>query len=355
MIWGQVWRYAYGGAKVMALKSQLLTPEDYHFLLVAPDSWQFLTYLQTTAYAPALTGWDWRSPHRELLLSQKLYEELVAAIHKVSRGLLKRERGFITLLARRLEAQNLKMVLRALHQKWPPEFSQGWLFSLQSLSALDFRHLLEFPDIPTLVDHLSSSPWGEPLNRALPRYFQEHRLFALEMSLDLWVFAWWRQQVRGLGRADRRLAGRLLDQYADVLNLLWSARFREIFQLPGEEIYHYLLDGGLCRQPGFRRVLAFAGSLEELASRLPRRPYGALLQGLSPDHLESGLWQWWFSVLAKVLRQPPFQIGLPMSYLWLKEMEVQNILALFTGKELQESPVRLAARLRLLTAGGAYV
>lgn len=355
MIWGQVWRYAYGGAKVMALKSQLLTPEDYHFLLVASDSRQFLTYLQTTAYAPALIDWDWESPHREVLLSQKLYAEVIVAVHKVNRGLLKRERGFITLLARRLEAQNLKMVLRALHQGWPPEFSQTWLFSLTSLSALNFRQLLELPDIPTLIHHLAASPWGESLSRALPRYLKEHLLFPLEMSLDLWVYSWWRRNLRLLGRGDRKLAGRLLDQYADVLNLLWSYRFREIFHLPGEEIYHYLLDGGLCRQPDFRRALAFAGSLEDLASRLPQRPYGTLLQGLSPDHLESRLWQWWLNVLARVLRQPPFQIGLPMSYLWLKEMEVQNILALFTGKELQESPERLAVRLRLLAAGGAYV
>jgi|YelNatPaOPRAMG01_1025707.scaffolds.fasta_scaffold00554_27 vacuolar-type H+-ATPase subunit C/Vma6 len=355
MIWGQVWRYAYGGARVMALKSRLLTPEDYHFLLVASDSRQFLTYLQTTAYAPALSGWDWGSPHREVLLSQKLYGELVAAVQKVNRGLLRRERSFITLLARRLEAQNLKMVLRALHQGWPPEASQTWLFSLSSLSALDFRQLLELPDIPALVRHLSPSPWREPLSRALPRYVQEHRLFPLEMSLDLWVFAWWRRNLRLLGRGDRKVAGRLLDQYADVLNLLWSCRFREIYHLPGEEIYHYLLDGGLCRQPAFRRALAFAGSIEELASRWPRRPYGDLLRGLSPAHLEGRLWQWWLSVLARVLRQPPFQIGLPMSYLWLKEMEVQNILALFTGKELQETPERLSIRLRFLTAGGAYV
>ncbi len=285
-----------------------------------------------------------------MLLSQKLYGELVGAFQKVNRGLLKRERGFITLLARRLEAQNLKMVLRALHQGWPPGFSQTWLFPLSSLSALDFRQLLELPDIPTLVHHLSPSLWGEPLSRALPRYLQEHRLFPLEMSLDLWVFAWWRRNLRLLGRGDRKVAARLLDQYADVLNILWSYRFREIFQLPGEEIYHYLLEGGLCRQPDFRRALAFAKNIEELASRLPRRPYGALLLDLSPAHLESRLWQWWLSVLARVLRQPPFQIGLPMSYLWVKEMEVQNILALFTGKELQETPERLSIRLRLLTA-----
>ncbi len=64
MIWGQVWRYAYGGAKVMALKSQLLTPEDYHFLLVASDSRQFLTLCKPPLTPPpspagiggALTG-----------------------------------------------------------------------------------------------------------------------------------------------------------------------------------------------------------------------------------------------------------------------------------------------------------
>jgi vacuolar-type H+-ATPase subunit C/Vma6 len=355
MIWGQVWRYAYGGAKIMALKSRLLTPEDYHFLLVASDARQFLTYLQTTDYGPALTGWDWESESRERLLSQKLYGELVVAFNKVNRGLKGRERGFVAQLACGLEAQNLKMVLRALHQGWPPPVAEVWLLPLAGLSTLNFRRLLELGDIPTLVHTLSPTPWGAPLNRALPRFLKKHSLFPLEMSLDLWVYAGWRQHLRRLGRGDRRVSTLLLDAYADVQNLLWSYRFREIFHFPGEEIYHYLLEGGLCRQPVFRRALAFASGLEELASRLPHRPYGVLLQGLSPAELESRLWQWWLGLIARVLRHPPFQIGLPMSYLWLKEMEIQNILALFTGKLLKEAPERLVDRLRLHAAGGSHV
>ena len=50
----KLWRYAYGGAKVMALRSYLLSPEDYHYLLRARNLEDLVGYLRTTAYGPTL-------------------------------------------------------------------------------------------------------------------------------------------------------------------------------------------------------------------------------------------------------------------------------------------------------------
>jgi len=58
----KVWRYAYGGAKVMALKSYLLSPDDYHYLLRARNLEDLVGYLRTTDYGPTLSGWTGRGP-----------------------------------------------------------------------------------------------------------------------------------------------------------------------------------------------------------------------------------------------------------------------------------------------------
>ena len=110
-----IWRYAYGGAKVMALKSYLLSPEDYHYLLRARNLEDLVGYLLTTAYGQTLSGWDWHRPDAEAELSRRLYGNLAQAFLKVRRGLKKRESRFLDLLLYRLVAENLKVVLRALN------------------------------------------------------------------------------------------------------------------------------------------------------------------------------------------------------------------------------------------------
>jgi V/A-type H+-transporting ATPase subunit C len=352
----RVWRYAYGGAKVMALKSFLLTPEDYHFLLKARHLDDFLGYLTTTAYGAALTGWDWHTPDAETELSRRLYGELAQAFQKVGRGLKKRERLSIGVLAQRLVAENLKVALRALHRGLAPEEAARLLLPVDELSPLNFRELLNLGNISALVDYLAPTPWGPPLARGLPRYQREGSLFPLEMSLDLWVFDYILKGGKNLSRRDRRLSDRLLGALADINNIIWAGRFREIYGFPGEEIYQYLLEAGSLGEPRRRHDLAFAPNLAARLARLPRRPFGDLLAGASElAGVEERLARYWVKTLEKVLSLPPFQIGLPLAYLFLKELEIRNLITLVTGMLLKIPADRLSPLLRVRAAGGGYV
>lgn len=352
----RVWRYAYGGAKIMALKSFLLTMEDYHFLLRSRHLDDFLGYLTTTAYGEALMGWDWHTPEAETEFSQRLYGELAQAFHKVGRGLKKRERLFIGVLAQRLVAENLKVVLRTLHRGLAPELAVPLLIPVERLSPLNFRELLNQGTVSALVHYLAPTPWGPPLARGLPRYLREGSLFPLEMSLDLWVSDSILRGRENLSRTDRRLSGQLLGALADINNLIWAGRFREIYGFPGEEIYQYLLEAGTLGEPRRRHDLAFAPNLAAMITRLPRRPYGELLAGATDlATVEERLARYWVKTLEKVLSLPPFQIGLPITYLFLKEMEVRNLITLITGMILRIPADRLSPLIRGRAAGGRYV
>jgi vacuolar-type H+-ATPase subunit C/Vma6 len=339
----------------MALKSRLLTAEDYHFLRRAGNLPDFAGYLATTAYAATLAGWDWQAPQAEEEFSRRLWSNLAAAFHKVNKGLKAREQRFITALAQRLAAENLKGILRALYRQLPPE-ARPLLIPLGKLSSLPFEELLEQGSIQALVDYLTPTPWGPPLARGLPRYRRERNLFPLETSLDLWVFAYISQEVQQLTRPDRRLAGELLGALADITNLIWFGRFKEIYGLPGEEIYQYLLEAGSFRQPRRRHVLAFAPDLASLPALLPPHPYGDLLQGAADlAEVEIRLSSFWTQTLGRVLIQPPFQVGLPLAYLFLKELEIHHLLTLLTGLILKIPRDRLAPWLQGRAAGGRYV
>ena len=352
----RIWRYAYGGAKVMALKSFLLAPGDYHYLLRAKNAEDLVGYLRTTAYGPTLSGWDWKRADAEAELSRRLYRNLAQTFLKVRRGFKKREASFLDHLVRRLEVENLKVVLRALHLRLDPLQTEPRLLPLETLSPLNFPDLLRTGTIPRLVDTLAPTPWGPPLTRGLPRFTKENNLFPLEMSLDLFVYASLWEGLGKLSRADRRIARGLFGTLVDITNITWAGRFRDLYGFPGEEIYQYLIDAGSFSNPAARRDLAFAPNTGEMILRLPRQAYVELLQGAADRaEVEVRLRQHWMTTLTKNLAQPPFQIGLPLTFLFFKELEIDNLITLFTGLVLNLPAEKIAPWLRLRAAGGSYV
>jgi V/A-type H+-transporting ATPase subunit C len=352
----KVWRYAYGGAKVMALKSYLLSPQDYHYLLRARNLEDLVGYLRTTAYGPTLSGWDWHRSDAEAELSRRLYGNLAQVFLKVRRGLKKRESRFLNLLLYRLVAENLKVVLRALNLRLDQVEAAARLLPLTALSPLDFQEMLRQETIPRLVDYLAPTVWGPPLKKGLPRFEREANLFPLEMSLDLMVYASLWQGREGLSRADRRIAGDILGTLVDITNITWTDRFRDLYGFPAEETYQYLLEAGSFISPAARRNLAFAANTGEMILNLPRRSYIELLQGAEDRaEVEARLRQHWMAVLSKSLARPPFQIGLPITFLFFKELELNNLITLITGMLLDLPSERVAPWLWRRVAGGVHV
>jgi vacuolar-type H+-ATPase subunit C/Vma6 len=340
----------------MALKSRLLTPEDYYFLLRTRSLDEFLGYLTTTAYGSLLSGWDWHGPEAEKDFSRRLYGDLAQAYLKVQRGLQVRERRFIGILARRLVSENLKVVLRVLHHKLSPDQAVILLSPLDGLTPLNFEELLHQGSIQGVIDFLAPTLWGPPLARGLPRYLKEGNLFPLEMSLDLWVFQGIRQGVEDLSGADRRLAGALLAILADITNLDWLVRFKELYGFSGEEIYQYLLEAGRFQKPQDRRRLAFAPDLEAMVAELPPQPYGRMLLGAGKvAEVERHLQDFWLQSLSRVLSLPLFQIGLPMAYLFFKELEVADLITMMTGLRLKLAADQVQPHLHGKAAGQSHV
>ena len=352
----KIWRYAYGGAKVMALKSFLLSPEDYHYLLRARNLEDLVGYLRTTAYGQTLAGWDWHRSDAEAELSRRLYGNLAQAFLKVRRGLKKRESRFLDLLLYRLVAENLKVVLRALNLRLDPILAAARLLPLTALSTLDFQEMLRQETIPRLVDYLAPTVWGPALKKGLSRFEREADLFPLEMSLDLLVYASLWQGLKGLSRADRRIAGEILGTLADITNITWTGRFRDLYGFPAEETYQYLIEAGSFISPAARRDLAFATNTGEMILRLPRRSYIELLQGAEDRaEVEARLRQHWMATLEKSLARPPFQIGLPITFLFFKELELDNLITLITGMLLNLPSEQVAPWLWRRVAGGVHV
>jgi vacuolar-type H+-ATPase subunit C/Vma6 len=216
--------------------------------------------------------------------------------------------------------------------------------------------MLRQETIPRLVDYLGPTIWGPPLKKGLSRFEREGNLFPLEMSLDLMVYASLWQGLTGLSRADRRIAGDILGTLTDITNITWVGRFRDLYSFPAEETYQYLIEAGSFISPAARHDLAFAINTGEMILRLPRKSYVKLLQGAKDRaEVEARLRLHWMATLEKSLARPPFQIGLPVTYLFFKELELDNLITLITGMLLNLPSEKVAPWLWRRVAGGVHV
>jgi V/A-type H+-transporting ATPase subunit C len=168
------------------------------------------------------------------------------------------------------------------------------------------------------------------------RYNVEQSLFPLEVALDLnyWRTIW--NAIEQLPNQDRSQALQIVGSLLDVNNLMWAIRYRVYYNLSEEEIINYTLPFGYrVRDADIRAIAAGAEippvvehiypSLTDVYSLLvePRKGLPELemrLHRIVRDHCK------------KAFLGYPFHIGVPLGYMVLKKMEIQDLIVLIEAK-----------------------
>lgn len=326
-------RYGYPNAKVRALRSRKLTEQDHHFLLAAKDLTSCFSYLATTSYSSCLPDPEKSIPKLSALerqLAQPLLDHYAKVVHSL-RGA--KERELILALYRRFEAENLKIVLRALFAGLSRDAVSYLFYPVGHLSDLDWDTLWSCKSIRELLEHLRPDIFGRSLQHALPQFEAQGRLFPLEMALDFSCFRLLRQAISALGnRYDRTITEKILASYIDILNISWVIRLKIDYGLPPEEIVNYTLPEG--------KVITL-----ECLNRLSRvEDIAEFINQLPPvfRHELSGIRDWWeidpsleayyLKILARIFLGRPFHIGVGVAYLLEKEIELGGLITVLQAK-----------------------
>ncbi|MHB8991763.1 MAG: V-type ATPase subunit, partial [Chloroflexota bacterium] len=200
----QLLRYSRPNAELRGMISRLLTPEMLRGLAASPDLEGVLRLLLGTAYndrASALLERSTTTTDAE----RSVAEGLVDAYRRTA-FLLEGEQGrLVAEIARRLELENLKTILRAKARGEAAAAVQPLLVPLGSLSDLPLEDLLRAEDVETMARNLGSQHYGAVLRSALPRYAAEQSLFPVETALDLHYYRGLWAAVRALPDPDRRV------------------------------------------------------------------------------------------------------------------------------------------------------
>ena len=339
---GGVTGYAAISARVRAKYSDLLTPQDMMRLSDSPDLASLLSTLKTTAYGPYLEGLKDKEVTPRRVISQ-IKRKLADSYYSVIQMAPENTRSLVKQLYRYFEVGNLKAVLRGIVtvSSWNND-TPLWdrvrdvLFPLGAASSIPAQAMVESGSVGTAVDLLQGTPYEEALSFAMKRYSAEQNLFPLEVALDLnyWRRLW--AETKKLSGQDREQGSRIIGALLDMNNLLWAIRYRVYHKLSEEEVINYTLPFGFRVQDTDIRAIAAGADIASIISRIyPGIPDVSSLL----ENPQSGLPKLEFQLKRQLVKQcmaafvgNPFHIGIPLAFLVLSDLEVQDLIVLIEAK-----------------------
>lgn len=330
--------YAAISARVRAMYSTLLTPQEFMRLSDAPDFQSLISQLKHTAYGPYLDALKDKdvTPRRVILqIKKRLADSYYSVIHMAP----EHTRPLLTQLYRNFEVANLKAVLRAIITDPSWERVRDVLFPFGSMSVLPEQAMVESGSVSAAVELLRGTVYEDTLSFAMKRYGAEQNLFPLEVALDLnyWRKLW--QEAKRLPAQDREAALRVLGTLIDINNLMWAIRYRVYHHLSEEELINYTLPFGYRVRDEDIRAIAAGADIASIVQRIfPGIPdVNALL-----EEPRSGLPQLETQFKRHLMNQSmsafvgnPFHIGVPLAFLILSDLEVQDLTVLIEAKSSQ--------------------
>ncbi len=334
--------YAAISTKVRAMYSNLLSPQEISRLSDSPDFPSLVSSLKNTQYGPYLASLkdNELTPRRAI---QQLRHRLADSYSSVVQMSPEQTRPLIKQLYRYFELGNLKAVLRSIQtvSSWNPDVAP-WdrvrevLFPFGSFSTVPAQAMVEAGNVPAAVELLRGTPYETTMSFAMKRFSAEHNLFPLEVALDLdyWRRLW--AEAKKLGGLDRDSATKIVGALLDMNNLMWAIRYKVYHKLSEEEIINYTLPFGFRVRDDDVRAIAAGGDIAAIVTRTfpSLNEVNTLL-----EHPQTGLPKLEVQLKRQVIKQctaafigNPFHVGLPLAFLILSDLEIQDLVVLIEAK-----------------------
>ena len=332
--------YAAISARVRAMYSSLLSPQDFARLSNSPDFPTLIAQLKTTAYGPyleSLKDKDLTSQKVDSQIKGRLADSYASVIQMAPQH----AKPILKQLYRYFEVENIKAILRGILTNSSWERIGEILFPMGSMSVLPAQAMVESGSVGSAIELLQGTTYYETLSFAMKRFSAEQILFPLEVALDLY---YWRQlwaEAKKLQGQDREQASRIIGSLMDVNNLMWVIRYKVYYQLSEEEIINYTLPFGYrVRDEDVRSIAAGA----DLASVVGRVFPGIPDLNTLLENPRVGLPQLEIILKKRLMQQclaaftgNPFHIGIPLAFLILSQLEIEDLTVLIEAKSSQMS------------------
>ncbi|MCR4407190.1 MAG: V-type ATPase subunit [Anaerolineae bacterium] len=335
---GGVSGYSAVHARVRAMYSTMLTAEVWAALYEAPSFASLINILKDTVYGPYLLEVEEKAltPRRAIYQIKK---HLANAYNTVIHLVPEHAQPLLTQLYRLFEVDNLKAVLRGIVTGASWDQVRYVLFPLGAITVLPAQAMVEAESVGAAVELLRGTPYYDTLAHAMERFTAEQSLFPLEVALDLDYRRELWKDINQLSGRDREQALHIVGSLIDMDNLMWAIRYRVYHHLSEEEIINYTVPFGYqVRDEDIRAIAAGADIAQVLARVYPDlTDVRSLLEeprrGL--PLLEVRLQKYIVERCREAFIGYPFHVGIPLAYVVLNELEIQDLTVLVEAKSLR--------------------
>lgn len=333
----QVFTYSTLHSRIRAMRSFLLKEDEWQSLYQAQNFDAMTTVMRDGVYGPYLTPIELinLTPRRAVYEIKKHLTDAYLTIIAISPKPL---RQVLSDLLKLYEVDNLKAVIRGILRGESWDRVRHTLFPLGDFGKIPCEAMMATGNLADAIDLLKGSVYYEPLSSGLMRYHQENNLFVLEVALDLdyWRRLW--KSCQQLPENDwvhvRPLVGTLMD----MNNLLWALRYLTYYHLAEEEIINYTLPFGYLVQDEQIRLIARGGDVSYVLEELfPAYPFVNDFR-TDPQQNLPVLENWLMKRSTEVCRRNfagnPFHAGIPIAFLHLLAMEIEDLTVLIEAKSM---------------------
>jgi vacuolar-type H+-ATPase subunit C/Vma6 len=333
--------YAAVNARVRTLLAGLLGRAGLEALYTYPTPAAMFQALARSAYGEALAV----AARPEAGLRGRFVQNALAVLALLEEP----ERDFVRCYCLWHEVENLKIVIRAVAHRVARRLVESHLLPLGPMATVDPGVLLDAADLHDLAGRLGESLYGRAVAGAFRREAGATP-FAVEMAVewDYWERLW--EATKGLTASDRDSAQNLLGVLFDILNLCRIGRFRDVLDLPPAEMVAFLQSHG--RWIGAARCRALAkDKTSGWQAVLSRTPFADFASAADVGDFEAAIPLAWRRLATEAQRKLsgyPFEIGVPLSFLLIQEIEIHDLGLMFAAKDLQLPADAVADRMATL-------
>jgi vacuolar-type H+-ATPase subunit C/Vma6 len=375
-------KYAYVCSKIRGMKDSILTANDF-YKLSSQSLEEIYAFLRTTVYNEEVSivpieRFDARA------FEEASANNFIKTFDNILKSSPKDITPLLMNMLKRFEVENIKALLRAKMINLDVNEAIRYLMPLKSLETISYRDIfLKAGKIEDLVKLLLNTEYGPLLNLALPDYHKEGTLLPFDSLLDRYLYTALWMDASNLRGEDKRIAEEIFRTEIDMLNIKTISRCK-VLGISSETIPRYIIP---IFYKQFHEEASWKGAASSVIKVIPLLGFEiqSVTSSISRETLEKGInapdvkqslqafrniepyregVEYALSAygasgslspvemaLDKVAlrtnlnilkRRPfPFDIGVILSFLSLKWIEVRNLRAIVKGRETHIPPEKI--------------
>lgn len=320
----QVMRYSHIATKIRAMKGKMLTEEDFGQMINMQSVSDVALYLKyQTYYGEALSSLPDEDIHRGFL-EMLLYRATIADALKIARYLKGMDKIIYRVFYRKQETEDIKKMLRTLQMGKPlTEIDRRSLF-ISKMSKIDFDKTLEATSASELVHTLKGTNFHRLLQPLLVG--NKINIFEAEIALDAYYYDKILLDIKKYSQGEnQKLLYKLIGKEIDYKNIIWIYRSKRFYKLPNEVMARYLFDYYYRIRRKDLLQMVEASTIEEMIQIVEGTYYKDKIL-LNDPLVEIKFLSYMKKQEEKIMRFSAFSVGAVISYNFLKEKEVTNII-----------------------------